>query len=443
MVEGVAQVNVLAPQKFAVRAQLDPNLLAARRVGIDEVEQALRKQNVNLPTGVLSGTDRSTTLQANGQLMNAEGFRRVIVTYRGGAPVHLEDLGEVIDSVQNNKTAAFRVEAGITEHSIGLTIQRQPGTNTVDIANRIKKLMPTFRAQMPPSVNLKLLFDRSESVLESVNDVKFTLLLTVALVVLVIFLFLRNVSATMIPSLAVPISIIGTFAAMKLLGYTLDNLSLMALTLSVGFVVDDAIVVLENVVRHMELGKDRWTAAFDGAKEIGFTVISMTVSLAAVFIPILFMEGIVGRLFHEFAATIMIAILISGFVSLSLTPMLCSRFLRSHTTRHNKLYQVSERVFDLWRDLYAWSLRGVMRHSAVTMLVAAGTLAGTVYLAQLVPRGFIPTVDTGQLGGTTEGPQGISFDKMAELQQQTTGILAKDPNIEAFSSVVGAVSSEQ
>jgi HAE1 family hydrophobic/amphiphilic exporter-1 len=438
MVEGVAQVNVLAPQKFAVRAQLDPNLLAARRVGIDEVEQALRKQNVNLPTGVLSGADQSTTLQANGQLMNADGFRRVIVTYRGGAPVHLEDLGEVIDSVQNNKTAAFRVEGGVIEHSIGLTIQRQPGTNTVDIATRIKNLMPMFRSQMPSSVNLKLLFDRSEPVLESVNDVKFTLLLTVALVVLVIFLFLRNVSATMIPSLAVPISIIGTFAAMKLLGYTLDNLSLMALTLSVGFVVDDAIVVLENVVRHMELGKDRWTAAFEGAKEIGFTVISMTVSLAAVFIPVLFMEGIVGRLFHEFAATIMIAILISGFVSLSLTPMLCSRFLRSHITRHGKLYQVSERIFDLWRDLYAWSLRGVMRHSVVTMLVAAGTLAGTVYLAQLVPRGFIPTVDTGQLGGTTEGPQGISFDKMAELQQQTTGILAKDPNIEAFSSVVGA-----
>ena len=443
MVEGVAQVNVLAPQKFAVRAQLDPNLLAAHRMGIDEVEQALRKQNVNLPTGVLSGADQSTTILANGQLMNAEAFRRVIVAYRYGAPVYLRDLGQVIDSVQNDKTASWRVERGTTEHSIGLTIQRQPGANTVEIADRIKRLMPIFRAQVPPSVNLKILFDRSEPVLESVNDVKFTLLLTVGLVVLVIFLFLRNVSATMIPSLALPISIIGTFAAMKLLGYTLDNLSLMALTLSVGFVVDDAIVVLENVVRHAELGKDRWTAALDGSGEIGFTVVSMTVSLAAVFIPVLFMHGIVGRLFHEFAATIMIAVLISGLVSLSLTPMLCSRFLHSHTKKHNRLYQASERLFDVIRDLYAVSLRGVMRHSTLTMLIAAGTLASTVYLAQRVPKGFIPAVDTGQLGGATEGPQDVSFDRMAQMQQQATAILARDPNIEAFSSVVGTGSPNQ
>ncbi len=438
MVEGVAQVNVLAAQKFAIRAQVDPNLLAAHRVGFDDVEQALRKHNVNLPTGVLSGGDQSTTLQVNGQLMSADAFRHVIVAYRGGAPIHLEDLGDVIDSVQNNKTAAFRIEKGVTEHSIGLTIQRQPGTNTVDIAKHIKRLIPVFRAQMPPSVNLKILFDRSEPVLESVNDVKFTLLLTVALVVMVIFLFLRNFSATLIPSLAVPISIIGTFAAMQLLGYTLDNLSLMALTLSVGFVVDDAIVVLENVIRHMEAGKDRWTAAFDGGREIGFTVLSMTVSLAAVFIPVLFMSGIVGRLFHEFAATIMVAILISGLVSLSLTPMLCSRFLRAPRTLHNSLYFASEKVFNALRDLYAWSLRGVMRHSFLTMGVAAGTLAATVYLAEIVPKGFIPSVDSGQLAGTTEGPQGVSFERMAEMQQNATAVLAADSNIEAFSSVIGA-----
>jgi HAE1 family hydrophobic/amphiphilic exporter-1 len=316
-------------------------------------------------------------------------------------------------------------------------VQRQPGTNTVEVVDRIKELLPTFRQQMPPAVALEIIYDRSESIRESVNDVKFTLLLTIGLVILVIFLFLRNVSATVIPSLALPLSIVGTFAAMALLGYTLDNLSLMALTLSVGFVVDDAIVILENIVRHMEMGKNRLQAALEGGREIAFTILSMTLSLAAVFIPVFFMSGIMGRLFHEFAVVITVAILISGFVSLSLTPMLCSRFLRPPGQKQNAFQRGSERVFDALRDLYDWTLRGVLRHRAVTMVAAGGTLVATVYLFGLVPKGFIPNQDTGQLSGTTEGPQDISYEAMSIRQQQVAAIVASDPDIEAYTSSVG------
>jgi len=433
MIDGVAQVNVMGAQKYAVRAQLDPNLLAARGIGLLEVETALGKHNVNLPTGTLWGPRQSYTIQATGQLLNAAQFRPLIVTYRNGRPVRLEELGAVIDSVENDKVAGWFNDT----RSITLMVQRQPGTNTVEVVDRIKQLLPEFRAQLPPSVNLDILYDRSESIRESVNDVKFTLVLTVALVVLVIFLFLRNVSATVIPSLALPMSIVGTFAAMALLGYTLDNLSLMALTLSVGFVVDDAIVVLENIVRHMEMGKPRMQAALEGAREIGFTVLSMTLSLAAVFIPVLFMSGIMGRLFHEFAVTISVAILISGFVSLSLTPMLCSRFLKPPGDRQNRFQRGSEKAFNGVRDFYGWTLRGVLRHRFLTMVTAAGTLATTVYLYGLVPKGFIPNQDTGQIQGSTEAPQDISFDAMVRLQQQVAAIVSANPNIEAFSSSVG------
>jgi HAE1 family hydrophobic/amphiphilic exporter-1 len=433
MLSGVAQVNVMGAQKYAVRAQLDPNLLAARGIGIDEVQDALSRNNVNLPTGTLWGPRQSFTVQATGQLMNAAAFRPMIVAYRKGRPVRLDELGRVVDSVENDKVAGWFNNA----RSITLMVQRQPGTNTVEVVDRIKELLPTFREQMPPSVKLDILYDRSESIRESVNDVKFTLVLTIALVILVIFLFLRNVSATIIPSLALPLSIIGIFAAMSLAGYTLDNLSLMALTLSVGFVVDDAIVILENIVRHIEMGKPRMQAAFEGAREIGFTILSMTLSLAAVFIPVLFMNGIMGRLFHEFAVTISVAILISGFVSLSLTPMLCSRFLKPHGARQNALQRASERVFDAMRDLYGWSLRGVLRHHVLTMLMAAATLAGTVYLYRLVPRGFIPNQDTGQISGSTEAPQDVSFEAMVARQQQVAAVLAEDPDIDAFSSSAG------
>jgi HAE1 family hydrophobic/amphiphilic exporter-1 len=443
MLPGVAQVNVFGPQKWAVHAQLDPNLLAAHHIGIDEVEQALEAHNVNLPVGTLWGPDQAFTIKASGQLMTAAAYRDMIVVYRNGSPVRLGELGKVVDGVQYDKTANWVVDAHGAERSIGLAVQRQPGTNTVEISDRIQKLMPMFREQIPPAVKLTVLMDRSETILESVNDVKFTLWLTIGLVVLVIFLFLRNLSATLIPSLALPISVIGTFAAMKQLGYTLDNLSLMALTLSVGFVVDDAIVVLENIVRHLEMGKNRLMAAFEGAREIGFTVLSMTISLAAVFIPVMFMSGILGRLFHEFAVTIMVAILISGFVSISLTPMLCSRFLRPPNEEHGAVYRASEKVFDGMLAAYDWMLRGVMRHRLITMLAAAGTLAATVYLALLVPKGFIPPQDMRQLQGNTEARQDISFDAMVKLQQQAAAVVASNSNVEAFMSWVGGSGGTQ
>ncbi|MCX6627819.1 MAG: efflux RND transporter permease subunit, partial [Candidatus Solibacter sp.] len=433
MINGVAQVNVMGSQKYAVRTQVDPNLLAARGIGIDEVQSALERNNVNRPTGTLWGPRQAFTILATGQLLNAAAFRPLIVAYRGGRAVRLEELGQVLDSVENNKSAGWFNNA----RSISLMVQRQPGTNTVEVVDRIKELLPTFREQMPPSVKLEILYDRSESIRESVDDVKFTLVLTIGLVVMVIFLFLRNISATVIPGLALPLSVVGTFGAMALCGYTLDNLSLMALTLSVGFVVDDAIVMLENIVRHIEMGKPRMQAAMEGASEIGFTILSMTLSLAAVFIPVLFMGGIMGRLFHEFAVTISVAILISGFVSLSLTPMLCSRFLKLPGGRQNLFQRTSERAFDGVRDLYGWSLRGVLRHHVLTMLVAAGTLAATVYLYGLVPKGFIPNQDTGQLSGSTEAPQDISFDAMVERQQLVADIIAKDPGVAAFSSSAG------
>jgi HAE1 family hydrophobic/amphiphilic exporter-1 len=434
---GVAQVNVFGAQKWAVHAQLDPGRLAAHHIGIDEVEQALARHNVNLPVGTLWGNEQAMTLKATGQLLSAPAFGQMIVAYRNGSPVRLAELGQVIDGVQNDKSAVWLVNAAGSERAIGLSVSRQPGTNTVEVVQRIKALLPAFREQIPPSVKLTLLTDRSEPILDSFNDVKLTLALSVALVVLVIFVFLRNVSATLIPSLALPISIIGTFAAMNLLGYTLDNLSLMALTLSVGFVVDDAIVVLENIVRHLEMGQNRMLAAIEGAREIGFTVLSMTLSLAAVFIPVLFMSGIMGRLFHEFAVTIMVAIAISGFVSISLTPMLCSQFLRPSSGRHNSVYRASERVFDGMHSAYGWALRGVMRHRVLTMTVAAGTLAATIYLAVVVPKGFIPSQDIRQLSGNTEARQDISFDSMYRLQQQTASTVAGDPNIESFISFMG------
>jgi HAE1 family hydrophobic/amphiphilic exporter-1 len=439
MLNGVAQVNVFGAQKWAVHVQLDPSLLAARRIGIDEVHAALQAHNVNQPTGTLWGKSQAFTVRANGQLMTSDAFREMIVAYRNGSPVRLRDLGNVVDSVQDDKTAMWTYSNdGGGRRSIAMGVLRQPGANTVEVVSRIKALLPAFREIIPPSVTLNVDLDRSQPVVESVDDVKFTLMLTMGLVVLVIFLFLRNLSATAIPSLALPISVIGTFAAMNLLGYSLDNLSLMALTLSVGFVVDDAIVVLENIVRHMEMGKPRMIAALEGAREIGFTVLSMTLSLTAVFIPVMFMSGIIGRLFHEFAVTIMVAILISGFVSISLTPMLCSRFLKPPSSeRHNILYRASEKALDGLRDAYAWTLRGVMCHRPLTMLVAAGTLAATVYLLVITPKGFIPPQDYNTLNGTVEAGQDISFDAMKSLQQRVAATLAGDPNVEHFGSFLG------
>src|SRR3954471_17281618 len=395
MVSGVAQVQVLGSQKYAVRAQLDPRQLAMRGLGVDEVVNAVRTGNVNLPTGTIYGKQEAVTVQATGQLTNAAAYRPLIVAYRNGSPVRMEELGNVIDSVENDKIATwFNADRAIT-----LAIQKRPGTNTVAVVDSIKELLPTVQKQIPASVMLSIVYDRSQSIRESVNDVKFTLLLTIFLVILVIFLFLRNISATIIPSMALPMSIIGTFAVMYVLGYTIDNLSLMALTLSVGFVVDDAIVMLENIVRHMEAGEKPFAATLRGAREIGFTIISMTLSLAAVFIPVLFMGGILGRLLHEFAVTISAAILVSGFVSLTLTPMLCSRFLKpvQHNQSHGAFYRSTERIFQSGVNFYERTLRLSLRFRVITMLIAASMVGLTIWLITLVPKGFIPTEDTGRL----------------------------------------------
>jgi hydrophobic/amphiphilic exporter-1 (mainly G- bacteria), HAE1 family len=432
-INGVAQVNVFGQAKYAVRVQLDPGLLTARNISIDEIADALGKHNVNLPTGILWGPHWAYTVQANGQLGTAAAYRPMIVAYRKGSPVRLEQLGQIIDSIQNDKNANW---FGKTR-SIQLAIQRQPGTNTVEVIDNIKGLLPTLREQMPPAMNLDIFFDRSTAVRESVRDVKLTLMLTVVLVVAVIFIFLRNVSATVIPSLALPMSIIGTFAAMALLGYTLDNLSLMALTLSVGFVVDDAIVMLENIVRHMEMGKARLKAALEGAAEIEFTILSMTLSLTAVFIPVLFMGGVMGRLFHEFAVTIMVAVLISGLVSLSLTPMLCSRFLKPPNEQLNRFQRASEAAFDSMQSGYAWTLQIVLRHRLLTMTMAVGTVVASAYFFGLVPKGFIPSQDIGRLDGSLEGRQGISFDDMARAVAEAERVAEADPAIASVGSQVG------
>ena len=433
-ISGVAQVNVFGAAKYAVRIQLDPSQLAARGIGIDEVQSAVSQHNVNIPAGTLWGPHQAFTVEANGQLTNAQAYRPMIVAYRNGSPVRLGDLGRVLDSVQDDKNYAWFS----TTRSVMFSIQRQPGTNTVEVVDKIKALFPEFRQMLPPAINMDTVYDRSQSIRESVDDVKFSLELAIVLVVIVIFLFLRNFSATLIPSLALPLSVVGTFAAMSLLGYTLDNLSLMALTLAVGFVVDDAIVVLENIVRHMEMGKSRMQAALEGGKEIGFTILSMTLSLAAVFIPVLFMEGIIGRLFHEFAVVIMVAILISGFVSLSLTPMLCSRFLRPPTEEHNALYRASERVFDGMLSVYRWTLNGAIRHRFAMLMVGLGTFVATAWLYTLLPKGFIPNQDTGQLNATTELPQEASFDAMVKSQMAVMKVVAADPNFDGFFSAVGA-----
>jgi HAE1 family hydrophobic/amphiphilic exporter-1 len=433
MISGVAQVQVYGAQKYAVRIQLDPQALSSRGLGIDQVVQAVQENNVNLPTGTLWGRDRAFTVQATGQLNTAEGYRPIVVAYRDGAPVRLQDLGKVFDSVQNDKTANWFRDT----RAIMLAIQRQPGTNTVEVAGAVKALLPAFRSQLPASASLHVMFDRSVSIQESVRDVKFTLGLTLVLVILVIFLFLRNVSATVIPSLSLPLSIVGTFSVMGLLGYNIDNLSLMALTLAVGFVVDDAIVMLENIVRHLEMGKAPYQAAVDGAKEVGFTIVSMTLSLAAVFIPLLFMGGIIGRLFREFAVTISVAILVSGFVSLSLTPMMCSRFLRAHKQEgHGRFYQASEAVFDRSLKFYEETLQWVVAHKRATVVLSAGLFALTLYLFAVIPKGFIPSEDIGFLFGTTEAAEGIGFDAMKDHQQAVAGVLLGDPDVEAFSSSV-------
>jgi HAE1 family hydrophobic/amphiphilic exporter-1 len=434
-VSGVAQVNVYGSQKYAVRVQVDPDALTTRNIGLDEVVQAVQASNVNLPVGTIDGPHQSLTIQASGQLQTAAAYMNQIALYKNGAPIRYKDLGRVINSVENDKVAGWFNNT----RAIVLAVQRQPGTNTIAVVDAVKAVLPGFEAHLPGAVKLTVLYDRSESIRASIDEVQFTLLLAAALVVMVIFLFLRNLSATIIPSLALPISVIGTFAVMYQLGYSLDNLSLLALTLSVGFVVDDAIVMLENIVRHMEQGDKPLEAALKGSREIGFTIISMTISLAAVFIPVLFMGGIVGRLLHEFAVTICAAIAVSGIVSLTLTPMMCSRFVRAHTgEKHNWIYRQTERGFEALLGGYRRSLHWAIEHRPVMLLLFFATLIGTGYLFVKIPKDFLPSEDTGRLIAFTEGPQDASFDAMVRNQQKAAAVVQQDPNVSNFMSFVGA-----
>jgi HAE1 family hydrophobic/amphiphilic exporter-1 len=440
MVKGVAQVGVFGAQRFAVRVDLDPPAMATRGIGVDEVTAAIQRGSSQRPTGTLYGRDRDFMIQSqNAQLFNAKDFQPLIIAYRNGAPVRLGEVARIYDGVENDKTGSWYSDANGTHRIMYLAIQKQPGTNVVEVVDSIKAFLPELQAELPPGIDVRIRGDRSVSIRESVHDVKLTLVGTVVLVVLVIFLFLRNVSATVIPSLALPASIIGTFAAMYLLDYSLDNMSLMALTLAVGFVVDDAIVMLENIVRHLEMGKSPMQAALDGSREVAFTIISMTVSLVAVFIPVLFMGGIVGRLLHEFAVTMAIAILVSAFVSLTLTPMLSARWLRSDAhVKHGRMYMALEAVFEGGRKFYGWTLAGTLRYRAITLVVSAGLFVATIYMFQAIPKGFIPSVDTGQISGNVEMQQGLGFESQVEHVQQVVEIVRKDPSVQTVTSNVGS-----
>ena len=437
-VPGVAQVQVYGSQKYAVRVQVDSRKLAARGLGIDEVAQAVAERNVNLPVGVISGPRETVTLESTGQLLSAERFADAIIAYRDGRPVRLDQIGRVIDSVENDQSAAWFHDRGVGKRSVILAVQRQPGANTVAVVDRVRGLLPVMRAQIPPSVGIAVMYDRSVSIRASVEDVKHTLVITLVLVVAVIFVFLRSVRATVIPSLAMPLSILATFAVMRLLGFSLDNLSLMALTLSLGFVVDDAIVMLENIIRHAEMGKRPMQAALDGSREVGFTILSMTVSLVAVFIPVLFMGGLVGRLLNEFAVTIAVAILASGVVSLTLTPMMAARFIRPGHARHGALYRLTERGFDLLLSGYARTLRWALSARLVVLVLSLCVLAATVVMFMRVPKGFLPSDDQGRLMVSTQAPEGTSFAQMVKFHEALAGLVAQHPEVESFMSSMGA-----
>ncbi len=448
MISGVAQVQVFGSQKYAVRVQLDPEKLAVKGVGIDEVARAVQERNTNLPVGVLNGPEQALTIQSSGQLMSADPYNSAIIAYREGNPIYLNQIGRALDSVENDRTAAWYYRDGVPTRAIILAVQRQPGTNTVEVVENVLRLIPRFQEQLPASVTIEILNDRSLSIRESVADVKFTLVVAIALVVMVIFIFLRNLRATVIPTVAMTLSIVATFAVMYLMEFSLDNLSLMALTLCVGFVVDDAIVVLENIVRHVEMGKSIRQAAFDGSAEIGFTIVSMTVSLVAVFIPVLFMGGLLGRLLHEFAVVIAVAILISGAVSLTLSPMMCAALLRQPKLdeqghpKHGFIYNAVERVFGWMLAFYKYTLRWTLRAKPLMLLFSLLVLAGTVHLFRIVPKGFLPTEDTGRIFVQTLAAEGTSFEAMMQYQQQLANVVAAHPDVHSFMSSIGSIGSQ-
>ncbi len=430
---GVAQVQLRGTQKYAVRVQLDPKAMKSLDLDVDEIAKAINAQNSNSPMGRLTGSRRTVTLQANGQLTKASQYKKIIVAVRNGRTVRLSEIASVLDSVENDQDAAWFFTRTTKAQSIFLAVYKQPGTNTLEVASAVKKILPALEANLPASAKLIILRDGSLPIKESVDDIQFTMLLTLFLVVMVIFLFIRNISATAIPSMSLPMSIVGTFAVMYVLGYSLDNMSLMALTLSVGFVVDDSIVMLENIVRHMEMGKSRMQAALDGAKEVSFTIISMTLSLVAIFIPLFFLGGIMGRLFREFSVTIGVAVLVSCVISLSLTPMLSSRFLREpHLIHHGRIYLASEAMYQKLVGLYERSLLFVLRHRLSTLLLSFVVLGATVYLFSVVPKGFIPAEDRDMILVSTETAQDISWPSLVEHAMKLAAITQQDPNVDRF-----------
>jgi HAE1 family hydrophobic/amphiphilic exporter-1 len=432
---GVAQVSVYGAQKFAVRVQVDPVAAAARNIALDDIRSIVAKTNSNVPVGTLSGPQQNVTLLASGAIERAANYRDVVVAYRNGAPVKLSEVARVIDSVENDKIATWYNDS----RAIVLAIQRQPDANTVEVVDLVRERIPNLRAQLPPSIELAVMNDRSISIRQAVVDVQETLAIAITLVVLVIFLFLRKLSATFIPALAVPVSLVGTCAAMYAFGFSINNMTLLALTLSVGFVVDDAIVMLENIVRHVEGGMRPFEAALKGAREIGFTIVSITFSLIAVFIPVLLMGGMVGRVFREFAVTIAIAIVISGFVSLTLTPMLCARVLRGHQGEEKEFFvlRIFERAFQALLHTYEWTLDRVLTYKSITLGVTLATIVGTVYLYVVVPKGFFPTEDTGFMIGITEAATDTSFPAMVERQRKVADLVRADKAVAYVNSTVG------
>jgi HAE1 family hydrophobic/amphiphilic exporter-1 len=440
MVNGVSQVQVQGASKYAVRVQIDPDKLYAQKIGINEIDQALQNWNVNIPTGQLFGPTSTYNIKAAGQLNNAAAFKPIVISYRDGAPVRLEQVANVVDSIENvfNGSWYYSKENGKPRQQRAITLQvlRQPGSNTIEVTDAVRALLPAFDALLPPSVHMSVRQDRSRNIRNAFTDIQVTMLVTLVLVVGVIFMFLHNGSATLIPALALPFSILGTFAVMKVLNFSLNNQSMMALILSIGFVVDDAIVMLENIVRHMEKGETPLEAALLGSKEIGFTIVTMTTSLAAVFIPILFMSGILGRLFREFAVTITAAVLISGVVSVTLTPMLCSRFLR---VVHSKkgFAGLMDRAFDALLESYAWSLRWVLRYRVVMLALFVAVIIATVQMYKIVPKGFIPDGDNDSLFVNLRAAQGTSYYDMAKWVQQIADIAIKHPYVDSFMAGVG------
>ncbi len=431
-INGVAQVQVFGSQKYAVRIFVDPNALARRGLGIEKVVQAIQGANPNIPSGALQGAARTYTVKSQGKFKNAEDFNPLIVAYKDGMPVRLSDVGRAVDSVENENIRSWFNG----DRALILAVYRQPGSNTVDVVRQLKEMLPDIRKEMPAGAKLEVLVDRSEFIRDSIHEVNFTLILSILLVVGVILLFLRNLRATLVTAMVLPSSVLGTFAVMSLLGYSLNNLSLMAITLAVGFVVDDAIVVLENITRHLEMGKDRLTASLDGAKEIGSTVITMTISLSAVFLPILFMEGMVGRLFREFAVTVGIAVMISGAVSLTITPMLCSILLK-HEHAHGAMFNFSEKIFELVRAGYVTTLRWTLKMRGLVLVGSVLVLLATGWLYGIVQKGFIPRQDTGFIFANTLAREGVTFKEMVRYQQQVADVIQKNPNVEAVMSTAG------